>query len=547
VAELRLENSIVDDRYRIDRTLSRGSYAEIFLAFELSDDSPVIIKALNTSLQGTPDRDLERTLVENFQNEAVALDNVLNPNIIRRLGHGTAADLAGKAFHYLVLEYMPGGDMMSLCRKRPLTLAESIFYFGQVASALETAHSRLVIHRDIKPTNLLLSADHQVVKIADFGVAKIKPNDTDEITRVGTDIYAPPEHHPDSEGVTERLTPSADIYSLAKTIYTAMTGRAPREFSRRTITGLPEALARESWGGRLLEVLSKATADRSPDRYQTIGEFWAAFLQIGEPAASPETDPEATVVRPRTTGDSSGTDTAAITHAALMPSFEAAAISVHEAGGVRLQKARIVIDLPQRNENPPVPPGVAASRLDRGAVPAQAATASEATTQLLVESKAALDSRPRGEPAPQNQDGAEKNSTRNRGSSRQLIALRLRQVGWQDWMRRSFVVLLAAAFIGLVVSTYQIFAEFDGMRTIGRLLGVSGPANEGRIAGAANVNLRGEPGGAALVWLPAGTRVRVDETRGNWVRVRVIDWAGSRPDGATDVGWVDRRFVQMDQ
>ena len=103
--ELKLENSIVDDRYLVNRCLSHGSYAEIFLASDqLYDDELVIIKALNVTLQGTPDADLEQTLIENFQNEAVALDKVRHPNIIRRLGHGTAADLKGALFHYLVLE-----------------------------------------------------------------------------------------------------------------------------------------------------------------------------------------------------------------------------------------------------------------------------------------------------------------------------------------------------------------------------------------------------------------------------------------------------------
>ena len=107
--ELRLENSIVDDRYLVDRCLGRGSYAEIFLAYDQGRrDEAVIIKALNVTLQGSVDAELEETLIENFQNEAIALDKVRHPNIIRRLGHGTAADLEGVPFHYLLLEYMPG-------------------------------------------------------------------------------------------------------------------------------------------------------------------------------------------------------------------------------------------------------------------------------------------------------------------------------------------------------------------------------------------------------------------------------------------------------
>ena len=251
VPELRLENSVVDDRYLVERCLGRGSYAEIFLALDQQDnDRLVIIKALNTSLQGTLDPDLEQTLVENFQNEAIALDRVRHPHIIQRLGHGTAADLEGVPFHYLVLEYMPGGDLWSLCRHQALRLDDALFYFQQVAEALAYAHSQRVIHRDIKPNNLLLSADRRELKIADFGVAKMTHDDTSEITRVGTNVYAPPEHHPDvrHDDLNEKLTPSADVYSLAKTIYTAMTGRAPRQFSRESIKELPSELASGTLG-----------------------------------------------------------------------------------------------------------------------------------------------------------------------------------------------------------------------------------------------------------------------------------------------------------
>ncbi|HET9533180.1 MAG TPA: serine/threonine-protein kinase, partial [Blastocatellia bacterium] len=301
--ELKLENSIVDDRHLVDRCLGRGSYAEIFLAYDQQrGQEPVIIKALNTTLQGTPDPELEQTLIENFQNEAIALDKVRHPHIIRRLGHGTAADLRGVPFHYLLLEYMPGGDLLSLCRHRAFDLDTALFYFKQVAEAMAYAHSQQVIHRDIKPNNLLLSADHRTMKIADFGVAKMALDDATEITRVGTNVYAPPEHHPDSpsDALGEKLTPSADVYSLAKTVYTAMTGRAPRQFARQPITELPAELIREPWGGHLLSALEKATAFRPADRYQTVQEFWEDFARVGAMAAAAEgADPEATIVRAR--------------------------------------------------------------------------------------------------------------------------------------------------------------------------------------------------------------------------------------------------------
>jgi serine/threonine protein kinase len=318
VAELRLENSIVDDCYLVDRCLGRGSYAEIFLAYDQARrDEALIIKALNVTLQGSVDVELEETLIENFQNEAIALDRVRHPHIIRRLGHGTAADLEGVPFHYLLLEYMPGGDLLTLCRNRPVGLNDALFYFQQVAEALSYAHSHRVIHRDIKPNNLLLSGDHRVVKVADFGVAKMTHDDSSEITRVGTNVFAPPEHHPDTttEDLNEKLTPSADVYSLAKTIYTAMSGRAPRQFARLPITELPPELASEPWSGALLSVLKKATEPRVAGRYQSVQEFWSEFVSVklaDSADVSVAEDPEATIVRARLSNTSGVEQVAAL-------------------------------------------------------------------------------------------------------------------------------------------------------------------------------------------------------------------------------------------
>ncbi len=120
--ELKLQQSRLDGRFDIIECLGRGSYAEIYVARDnaATDGAPetVVIKALNMFLQDAPDEALEHTLIANFQNEAVALDRVRHPNIISRLGHGTAIDLAGTTFHYIVLEYLSGGDMAALSRSQ---------------------------------------------------------------------------------------------------------------------------------------------------------------------------------------------------------------------------------------------------------------------------------------------------------------------------------------------------------------------------------------------------------------------------------------------
>ncbi|HEY2866403.1 MAG TPA: serine/threonine protein kinase [Pyrinomonadaceae bacterium] len=282
--ELSLNNCRLDRRYDILDQLGRGSYAEIYVARDVlaSPKSPhntVVIKALNVFLQDDLDDELERTLVENFQNEAIALDRVRHPNIISRLGHGTARDLSGTTFHYLVLEYMPGGDLQRLCREKSLTARQALGYIEQVCAGLRHAHAKGVIHRDIKPHNLLLSKDLETVKIADFGVARFSTSHS-PITRVGTNIYAPPEHSPLLAGHTGdldcgELTFAADIYSLAKSAYSLFTCESPRFYANHPIEALPEPCRNEPWAEEFLRVIRRATQSDPAARQQTVDEFWS--------------------------------------------------------------------------------------------------------------------------------------------------------------------------------------------------------------------------------------------------------------------------------
>src|SRR5712675_907098 len=136
MTELKLLQCRLDGRYDIEDCLGRGSYAEIYLARDnaATDERfrSVVIKALNVLLQGYQDSELEQTLIQNFQNEAVALDRVRHPNIISRLSHGTALDLNGTGFHYIVLEYLGGGDLSVLARQGALRLDRALFYLQQL-------------------------------------------------------------------------------------------------------------------------------------------------------------------------------------------------------------------------------------------------------------------------------------------------------------------------------------------------------------------------------------------------------------------------------
>jgi len=279
--ELSVTRVLLNERYIVEERLGKGSYAEIYLARDryASPDSPyfhVVIKALNTKLQGDIDEDLERTLIENFENEAKILDLVRHPNIISRLGHGTAKDNNGRVFHYLILEYLPGGDLSKLCRPNGLPLNQVVYYLEQVCAGLMKAHEKGIIHRDIKPQNLLLTRDQKTVKITDFGVARfselIAP-----VTKVGTNVYAPPEHSPLNPGelLNDKITPAADIYSLAKTAYVLLTGKIPREFINKPITSFPDQFKNDEVCQKFLKVLERATQDNPADRYQSIQELWS--------------------------------------------------------------------------------------------------------------------------------------------------------------------------------------------------------------------------------------------------------------------------------
>jgi len=137
------------------------------------------------------------------------------------------------------------------------------------------------------------------VKIADFGVARLNLSDT-PITRVGTNIYAPPEHSPlnfDENGhmTVATLTPAADIYSLAKSVYTLITGEAPRAFANQQITDLPLTWRDKEWSEDFRRVLMRATRPEPSARYQSVDEFWQDLEPVRKIAFDLETS---TSVRP---------------------------------------------------------------------------------------------------------------------------------------------------------------------------------------------------------------------------------------------------------
>jgi serine/threonine protein kinase len=509
MSELKLLQCRLDGRYDIEECLGRGSYAEIYMARDRAATDErfrqVVIKALNVLLQGYQDPDLERTLIQNFQNEAIALDRVRHPNIISRLGHGTALDLNGTPFHYIVLEYLSGGDLSALSRREPLTLERALSFLQQVSSGLSHAHECGVIHRDIKPQNLLLTSNQETVKIADFGVAKIEAAEG-AITRVGTNVYAAPEHNPliqtsqlDTASLSSALlTPAADIYSLAKTAYTLICGTSPRRFAHEPISELPEHRAKEFWSEPMLRVLERATRMRPSERYQTVQEFWAELSD----AMLPQTKPLHVAERPVSITSDLSVPAAVVTEAPPKPRFETSKEMKHEApsNGTR---PRIVVPIANKQSTlatPAFAPVQSPGRVTVGV----AHTSANAAAIESVQKK-----------------------------SRRLRAILVS-------------IVLIVAFAGMLLATRNYIRSRRAQQATQQatLVGREGVTTT-------DLNLRAGPSSANVrVGLAeSGSQVRVISvsSNGNWCEVEVLQHGRPKGDpSSADRGWVNRDYLKFD-
>lgn len=509
IKELSLINSRLDGRYDIQELLGRGSYAEIYtardtLAAPQSAHKQVVVKALNVFMQNDLDADLERTLVENFQNEAIALDRVRHPNIISRLGHGTARDLRGTVFHYLVLEYLAGGDLSRAVREKNLSFGKSFGYLEQVCAGLAHAHQSGVIHRDIKPQNLLLTADRQTVKIADFGVARFSASDS-PITRVGTNIYAPPEHSPmlSEDGKhyeVAELTPAADIYSLAKTAYVLFTSESPRYFSNQPIRELPFASREEAWAQDLLEVLQKATRNNPKERHQDVYEFWKDFARLKAYANAQDGEIKTEVSTRSAAAPKAHVARGYTPLAPQKPAF-------NTSRELKFQNNQIL-------KNPAI-----VVKVDNSA-------------PLNQFQNGQLNNIPAGQPPIIQNDQAIYQENAERPKRK------------KSFLRRAAVFLLViCVFTGILYGTHSF------LRGSGILPEFKNPFAKPVGTANSDVNLRieGDPNSQKVGLVPKNSRVRIVNSKDNWYEVDIIEF--SRPkESPTDAehGWVNKRYIDLD-
>ena len=206
-------SSLGRGRYRLDRSLGHGGMATVFLARDEELDRPVAIKLLAEHLVG------DSAFRDRFLREARLAARLSHPNVVSVYDVGEAED--GRPF--MVMEYVPGKTLAEVGRPTP---AEAVGLVLQACQGLAHAHEAGLVHRDVKPQNLLLR-DDGVLKVADFGIARAA--ETTALTQVGTVLgtaaYLSPE-----QALGEEVTPATDVYALGAVLYELLAGRTPYEF-----------------------------------------------------------------------------------------------------------------------------------------------------------------------------------------------------------------------------------------------------------------------------------------------------------------------------
>jgi len=219
----------VAGRYRLDQRLGAGGMSTVFMALDTVLERPVAVKLLAEHLAD------DEAFVARFRREALAAARLQHPNIVQVFDSGLD-EPSGR--HYIVMEYVEGPSCADMIRDQGvLDIAEAVHIVRDACHGLDYAHRAGVVHRDVKPGNLLISKDTGAAKLADFGIAKAA--EQTRITQVGsvlgTAAYLSPEQATGAES-----TPASDIYSLGVCAYQFLSGRLPHEYGSLTELALKQ-------------------------------------------------------------------------------------------------------------------------------------------------------------------------------------------------------------------------------------------------------------------------------------------------------------------
>src|SRR4051812_35933231 len=260
------------ERYRVERPIGRGGMATVYLAHDLRHDRRVAIKVMSPELTATIG-------AERFNREVKIAAKLSHPNV---LGVFDSGEVKGLLFY--VMPLIEGETLRDkLQRERQLSIDESIQIICEVAEALGYAHQNGIVHRDVKPENILLQNGRALV--ADFGIAALAERDGEKLTKtgmaVGTAAYMSPE-----QAAGERTDARSDIYALGCVLYEMLVGQPPFTganamaiMAQHSMATLPEIrVMRNSIPQELEGVIRRSMEKTAADRFQTMDEFRRAVL-----------------------------------------------------------------------------------------------------------------------------------------------------------------------------------------------------------------------------------------------------------------------------
>jgi eukaryotic-like serine/threonine-protein kinase len=259
---------LIAGRYELEKLVGSGGMSNVFRAHDRLLERTVALKILHE--QYTRDDDY----VERFRREARAVAKLAHPNIVTVIDRG---EQDGRQF--IVFEYVEGPNLKDLTRDGPLEVGEAIQLTLQVARALSFAHERGLVHRDVKPQNVLLNEDSQA-KVTDFGIARSL--DVQGVTQTGT-VLGTSDYIAPEQARGQRVDPKTDIYSLGAVLYELLVGEVPFSgdnfvaVAMRHVSEPPPSVLehRPDCPLRLDLAVQRAMAKDPDDRFQSMDDFVA--------------------------------------------------------------------------------------------------------------------------------------------------------------------------------------------------------------------------------------------------------------------------------
>lgn len=205
---------LVDNRYRLVDTLGSGGMADVYLAHDDVLDRTLALKVLSRRYAE------DEEFIERFRREAQNAASLSHPNIVSIFDRGETED----GTYYIAMEYLPGGTLKNrLVKRGPLPARTAAAVALQIAEALKCAHDSDVVHRDIKPHNILITESGDI-KVTDFGIARAASSST--MTRTGS-ILGTAQYLSPEQAMGEPVSPQSDLYSLGVVLYEMLTGELP--------------------------------------------------------------------------------------------------------------------------------------------------------------------------------------------------------------------------------------------------------------------------------------------------------------------------------